>query len=776
MFKKLSFFVFLSAVCLSASAFAADVDGDGVDDLVLWQNGKFTVRNTRTSAFTEITAQTGMGQQPVVADFDGDGRADTGVYLRTLGQWKLLQTRNGSKTVTFGEIGALAVPRDYDGDGLADLATFLPATANWRIRFSSNSSETQISLGSVGSVPVPIDLDCDRKADLAAYDRATSRWYWRKSTNASVTQFFFGLNGDIPLAGGFLGNGCEQAAVYRPTTNFYYVAGAASGGQTASVVLSGQWGLNGDTVFRSNTDGGAEDFSVYRAADFKAYARGVSTTALRQLGFNALVQQSRRISLAGAGISNQQLEDLLILSDPSIKDLIDRGLVNVTQLSLDLEDELPTEILPLNIAQPVSALTPLNLKVRGDYSRSHRSHLVFVQQEGVALAWTVFAEDSYGRLGSSLMLYGDASDQPIPGDYDGDGRTETAIYHVRSDGQAEWKNRNTEGAQRVVAWGLKGDQPLAGTDLDGDGTDDQVIVRSEGGFLRWYVNGSTGYQNPSGLTFGLNGDKAFAADLNGSGSDNIIVARNVNGGKFWYSTKLKSPNSNPTALQWGLSGDTALRPADMDGDGINDYIVVRLEGGGLSWYIRLANGSMRQVRFGLSGDIPMTGYFSGVENAEIAIYRASQGTVYVMRHNGAVSTLKVGAENGDLVRPDGTSGQGAIQMLGAFRCDQTLNMADGTEGRLWKPVSDSNGRTVLLLPAIYYYSNGVEQVLALKNDGTVLDRMPFDTIANGFRAHYRGSKTARALKNAGGTPLTLYVDMGFKTQCFIVPDPVKRAD
>ena len=70
----------------------------------------------------------------------------------------------------------------------------------------------------------------------------------------------------------------------------------------------------------------------------------------------------------------------------------------------------------------------------------------------------------------------------MPGDYDGDGIDNLAIFRP-SNG-----NWYIEGIGRIV-WGSPGDTPVPG-DYDGDGTIDVGVLRTNNG--KWYIEGSPG--------------------------------------------------------------------------------------------------------------------------------------------------------------------------------------------------------------------------------------------------------------------------------------------
>ncbi len=68
--------------------------------------------------------------------------------------------------------------------------------------------------------------------------------------------------------------------------------------------------------------------------------------------------------------------------------------------------------------------------------------------------------------------------------------------------------------------------------------------------------------------------------------------------------------------------------------------------------------------------------------------------------------------------------------------------AGGAGGFLWKPISDSNGNLVVLMPS--EISSEVESVVIKDKNGNVLESGKFSAIANGGRAHFRFSKPGSA--------------------------------
>jgi hypothetical protein len=202
------------------------------------------------------------------------------------------------------------------------------------------------------------------------------------------------------------------------------------------------------------------------------------------------------------------------------------------------------------------------------------------------------------------LNYGLAGDDPVVGDWDGDGIVTIGIYR---DGYFYLRNSNTLGfAEIVFPFGVSGDQPIAG-DWDGDDIDTIGVYRpSTGQFL--LRNSNT--EGPEEISFYLGnpGDVGIAGDWDGDGFDTTGVFRPSNGIIF-----LKNKNEDgfaDIALNYGLPGDQPVM-GDWNNDG-KDTIGIYRNG---TFYLRNENtNGFAELIFGLGnpGDMPIAGNWDGV--------------------------------------------------------------------------------------------------------------------------------------------------------------------
>jgi hypothetical protein len=171
---------------------------------------------------------------------------------------------------------------------------------------------------------------------------------------------------------------------------------------------------------------------------------------------------------------------------------------------------------------------------------------------------------------TSTFRYGSATDHPMFGDWDGDGRSTVGVVRGNT-----WylRNQNSTGTHDVVfRFGSVGDVPIIG-DWNRDGIDTPGVVRGNTWYLR---NSNTQGAADQTFRYGRATDVPVPADWRGTGYTEPGVFRE---GLWYFMTEgIAQP-----PIRYGTAGDRPIM-GDWNGDASETPGVVR----GNTWYLRNA--------------------------------------------------------------------------------------------------------------------------------------------------------------------------------------------
>jgi hypothetical protein len=241
----------------------------------------------------------------------------------------------------------------------------------------------------------------------------------------------------------------------------------------------------------------------------------------------------------------------------------------------------------------------------GDFDGDSKTDIAVWRQGTPGNSYFYILQSATGTIRSEQ--FGQAGDDPsVIGDYDGDGKDDVAVY--RPDGNWYWRT-TPNGPAFGAPWGTTGDFPAPG-DYDGDGKNDFAVQRNNGNGQAAFHILNTGSGAYTITVFGQPFDTVVPGDYDGDGKTDIATARAISGQIVWLV--LPSSGGPYTLTQWGLATDLTAQ-GDYDGDGRTDLAIWRTGSDPADtnfWIKRSSNGAVSAIHWGQNGDYPVANFNS----------------------------------------------------------------------------------------------------------------------------------------------------------------------
>jgi hypothetical protein len=250
--------------------------------------------------------------------------------------------------------------------------------------------------------------------------------------------------------------------------------------------------------------------------------------------------------------------------------------------------------------------------------------------------------DPYGTPDLTGYAYAPGPQFPAPGDFDGDGYTDmsfkdpTGVWRIdfasNGFGEIGTAPMGLDSSLEYYSenWESDSCKPAIG-DYDGDGKSDIAVFCNEG-YTRsgWEIDySSNGFGSvDDGISEWFVGDHhPVPADYDGDGMTDIAIKMDTYGGYFMinYASNGFSGGWDDYYSDWG-DADYVAAPADFDGDGSAD-LAVMYRAGYATWYLDFASNGYANgygyadeyhTPFGTVGDIPVPSDYDGDGKADLS--------------------------------------------------------------------------------------------------------------------------------------------------------------
>ncbi len=260
----------------------------------------------------------------------------------------------------------------------------------------------------------------------------------------------------------------------------------------------------------------------------------------------------------------------------------------------------------------------------GETGNAYGTHLHFEERTSGGAVLAPYFHGVAFVFGSTLASL-NCPDVPLAGNFVGGPEAELVVY--RRAARSTFLVQRPGTTPRVIRFGGATDQPVVG-DWDGNGLANPGVRTPASSLFR--------LRTPAGVTkigFGAARDLPVAGDWDGDGRWEIGVRRPK--GTF----VLRSADGSTTSVALGDRDDLPVT-GDWNGDGRTDLGVFDQATATFTLRVVGADGLVwtAQVRFGQPGDLPVAGDWDGNRTTEVGVWNPATATFSERRAKSATAT------------------------------------------------------------------------------------------------------------------------------------------
>ena len=299
------------------------------------------------------------------------------------------------------------------------------------------------------------------------------------------------------------------------------------------------------------------------------------------------------------------------------------------------------------------------------------------------------------------ITWGSASHIPVSGDFDGDGITDKATFNsgkwyinFSSNSPPSYLGSSTTGYYEL---GFPQVLPSPG-DYDGDGITDLAVFWPDAG--QWYIHYSNNDTTLRDFQFGWQGYLPASGDFDGDGKADLVVYNPVLG---HWNILYSNNGTKLSNFQFGFEG-AIPNPGDYDNDGYDDMILFCpqncLNEPDGTWYILKSTGGIVKTQFGDVGDnvYPVVGDYDHDCTGDVNCASFIYGEWGVCNSSGKQNRTATGIPAGCIGDPTEALVQDCI--YGSRNCnesDWSYNLTpsicpiNGKQNKTWFKIGNCSG-------------------------------------------------------------------------------------